>query len=608
MHARVQTGAQEQRHSYDHGPRWLPDGAVRFRLWSPDEHDIVLRIAGRDREYPMTADAGGWHHADVRDAVGGDRYAFELDDGTVVPDPASRFQPDDVHGWSELQPRMDYPWSVPWRGRPWEELVIYELHIGAFTENGTFLSAIEKLDHLAGLGVTAIEIMPVADFAGRRNWGYDGVYPYAPDASYGRPDDFRALVDAAHERGLAVLLDVVYNHFGPEGNYLPRLAPAFFTSRHHTPWGAGINFDGSEAGAVREFFVQNALYWLQEFHLDGLRLDAVHAIRDDSAVHLLDEIATRVRQAVRERPIHLILENEENQVRPLLRGREGAQRYSAQWNDDLHHALHVAATGESAGYYQEYRHDTQLLAKACAEGFAFQGEVMKFRGHARGEPSRALPPSAFVSFLQNHDQIGNRAFGERLGHLAPEPVLRAVAAVQLLLPQIPMLFMGEEWNAGQPFQFFCDFTGDLAEAVRRGRREEFKRFPAFADAVSRERIPDPQNESTFLASRLRWEECSTPTHAATLRWYQRILAARRARIVPLIREIHHAGDWQVVSEGAVFIRWHCDRQRELRLAANLSSRPQDFPYDDGRVLWHEGGKPEVTMLAPWSVRWTLAES
>jgi malto-oligosyltrehalose trehalohydrolase len=614
VQARAEAPGGQARYEYSFGPRWLPEGGARFRVWAPAENALKLRITGQPAR-PMTPLAGGWHQADVRDIETGARYAFELDDGTVVPDPASRSQPDDVHGWSELLSGSDYPWNIPWRGRLWEELVICELHIGTFTPRGTFLAAIEKLDHLAGLGVTAIEIMPVADFPGARNWGYDGVYLYAPDSSYGRPDDLRALVDAAHERGIAVLLDVVYNHFGPEGNYLPRLAPAFFTERHHTPWGAAINFDGADAAPVREFFVQNALYWLREFRLDGLRLDAVHAIHDDSAVHVLDEIAERARREIQGRPLHLILENEENETRPLLRGygREAAvQRYTAQWNDDLHHVLHVAATGESVGYYGEYLGDTTKLARAIAEGFAFQGEVMRFRGRARGSPSKVLPPSAFVSFLQNHDQIGNRAFGDRIGRSIPPHVLRAVSSVYLLAPQIPMLFMGEEWNARQPFQFFCDFHGELADAVRNGRREEFSRFPEFADARVREVIPDPQDRRTFEASKLHWEDCAVPEHAAMLRWFQRVLARRRARIVPLIREMHHGGEWQVVGEGAVFVRWECERGRELRLSANISTQAQEFPYDAGSVLWHEGGKPdgttpEGTTLEPWTVRWTLAQ-
>jgi malto-oligosyltrehalose trehalohydrolase len=570
---------------------------------------LRLRIARRNRPIDMGARAGGWFEVKLRDAAPGDRYAFEMPDGRVVPDPASRSQPDDVHGWSELPSPTPFPWRVAWQGRRWEELVISEIHVGTFTEQGTFTAAIDKLDLLASTGITAIELMPVADFAGQRNWGYDGVYPYAPDASYGCADDLRRLVDAAHGHGIAVLLDVVYNHFGPEGNYLPRLAPAFFTDRHQTPWGAAINFDSQSADNVREFFIQNAVYWLQEFRLDGLRLDAVHAIHDDSRLHVLDEIARRVHRAFPDRPVHLILENEENQARPLIRERGGRMGlYTAQWNDDLHHALHVAATGEDAGYYGEYLGDTRLLARSIAEGFAFQGEIMQFRGRARGTPCKALPPTAFVSFLQNHDQIGNRAFGERLSQLTTPQKLRAVAAVQLLAPQIPLLFMGEEWGARQPFQFFCDFHGELAEAVRQGRREEFRRFPQFADATQRQRIPDPQSEDTFRGCKLRWEDRELPAHAAWLQWYQHVLETRRAHIVPLLREIHEAGAWQIVGEGAVSVRWSCARQRELRLAANLSAQNQRFPHDEGRVLWHEGEQSQDGELAPWSVRWTLAET
>jgi malto-oligosyltrehalose trehalohydrolase len=598
------TPASRNPRNQDFGPL-VRSTSVRFRLWAPREKRVELCIRGHEVRYPMKPLAAGWHQAEVP-AKPGDRYAFALEDGTVVPDPASRSQPDDVHGWSEIV-APNYVWQCDWQGRRWEELVIYELHIGTFTPEGTFRAAIEKLDHLAGLGVTAIEIMPVADFPGRRNWGYDGTFLYAPDASYGRPDDLRALVDAAHERGIAVLLDVVYNHFGPDGNYLPRLAPPFFTSRHQTPWGAAVNLDGPGSGIVREFFIQNALYWLNAFRLDGLRLDAVHALLDESPQHFLDELASRVRATI-SRPVHLVLENEENQARHLRRDANGAVRaYDAQWNDDVHHALHVALTRERSGYYEEYCDDPHLLARSLAEGFAFQGEVMKFRGRKRGERSAALPPSAFVSFLQNHDQVGNRAFGERICHLAPELALRAASAVFLLAPQIPMLFMGEEWRARQPFQFFCDFAGTLGEQVRKGRREEFRRFPEFANADTRARIPDPQSEKTFQASKLDWNDRALPEHAEWLRWYTRILAVRRARIVPLIPAIAEGGLARVVANGAVFVSWSCGDGRLLRVLANLSAEPHEFPFDDAPVIWHEGAKPEWSLLAPWSVRWTLTD-
>jgi maltooligosyltrehalose trehalohydrolase len=513
-----------------------------------------------------------------------------------------------VDGASEILEPLAFSWAVPWAGRAWNEMVLYELHIGTFTAEGTFAAAIERLDHLASLGITGIEVMPVADFPGARNWGYDGVFPFAPDASYGRPEDFQRFIDAAHARGIAVLLDVVYNHFGPHGNRLPALAPAFFTERHRTPWGAAINFDGPGCGPVRDFVVENALYWLQQYRLDGLRLDAVHAMADDSPRHILEEIALRTRSEITDRPIHLLLENEHNEAGRLERDESGAPRqYTAQWNDDVHHVLHVAVTREGHAYYSEYLRNTRLLGRALAEGFAWQGEVMRFSNRTRGAPSADLPPEAFVPFIQNHDQVGNRAFGERLDALAPPEAVRAAAAVYLLLPQVPMLFMGEEWACAQPFQFFCDFDGELAEAVRNGRREEFRRFPEFADPAARERIPDPQSAQTFLDSKLRWDELALPAHAQRLRWYQRILAVRRERIAPLLPRIRRGGTYQVIDDEAVFVSWRCDDGRRLRLLANLRSRETEFPYGSGRVIWHEGPQPNESTLGPWSVRWTLAE-
>jgi malto-oligosyltrehalose trehalohydrolase len=479
--------------------------------------------------------------------------------------------------------------------------------VGTFTPEGTFRAAIGKLDHLASLGITALEIMPVADFPGARNWGYDGVLPYAPDSSYGRPEDLQALIEAAHARGLMVLLDVVYNHFGPEGNYLPVYAPAFFTERHKTPWGAAINFDGPSSGHVREFFVQNALYWIQNYHCDGLRLDAVHAILDDSPKHILTEIAERVREATGNRPVHLVLENEENQARWLQRDAALQPKlYTAQWNDDLHHVLHTAVTGEDKGYYAEYLGDTEKLGKAIAEGFAFQGQMMNYRDKSRGEPCAHLPPGAFVGFLQNHDQIGNRAFGDRLGATVPPEALRAAAAVYLLLPQVPMLFMGEEWNASQPFPFFCDFGPDLAEAVRKGRREEFSRFPEFRDPAQRERIPDPQAEQTFASGKLRWEDATESPHREWLEWYRRIIARRREAILPLLPGIRHGGSFEVIGPGAVRARWQAENSETLVLAANLSATAvSGFPAAS-RLIWQEGvGDSEGDTLPAWTVRWSL---
>jgi len=557
----------------------------------------------------MCRTEGGWHTLDVPDAGCNTRYRFILPDGRRVPDPASRFQPEDVHGPSEVTDPAAYNWSDgDWGGRPWHHAVLYEMHIGAFTEEGSFRSAIAHLRHLATLGITAISLMPIADFSGRRNWGYDGVLLYAPDSTYGRPDDLKALVDAAHALGLMVLLDVVYNHFGPEGNFLPAYAPAFFNEERQTAWGPAMNFDGPANLPVREFIIQNALYWIEEFHVDGLRLDAAHAIVDDGPKHLLEELAERVHAAAGARQVHLVLENEQNQARLLVRGAGGEPRYySAQWNDDVHHALHVAATGEDQGYYADYLDDGRKLGRALAEGFAFQGEMMEYRGRPRGEPSTGLPSSAFVAFIQNHDQIGNRALGERIDALAAPEAVRAIGAVYLLLPQIPMLFMGEEWGATQPFPFFCDFDGALGEAVREGRRREFARFPAFSDDSMRARIPDPLAASTFVAAKLDWNDLALEPHARRLDWYRRILRVRHDAIVPLIPAVLVGGArYHVVGNGAVWICWPLQGGR-LTLAANLSgTQVQGFPEPSGRVLWLEGDRSTAGTLNPWAVSWTVS--
>ncbi len=571
---------------------------VRFRLWAPGVESVCVLLNEAGALLPMKKLPGGWYELLTGEARPGTLYQYVLPDGRRVPDPASRFQPRDVHGPSEVIDPGGYEWTENWSGRNWEDLVLYELHIGAFTEDGTFLAAIEKLDHLVALGVTAIEIMPVADFPGRRNWGYDGVLLYAPDSSYGRPENLKALVEAAHARSIAVLLDVVYNHFGPDGNYLPAYAPAFFTDTHHTPWGAAINYDYDDCRPVREFVINNALYWLEEFDLDGLRLDAVHAIVDESEKHLLDELAERAR-AFAGRPIHLLLENEDNDARRLKREGCAVTLYTAQWNDDLHHVLHTTATRECFGYYADYEGRTDFLAKALAEGFAYQGEMMSYRGSPRGEPSAFLPPGAFVAFIQNHDQIGNRAFGERLGMIAPANVMRALSAIYLLLPQTPMIFMGEEWGARQPFPFFCDFDNDLADAIRDGRRQEFARFPEFADPRQRERIPDPLAEATFRSAKLDWDLVDA-SHIAR---YRDLISVRRREIAPLLKQIKCGGESVVHGDGAVDVRWSAGLGEVLALSANLSKAHIEFPAAAGRVIWSEGDTGIV--FGPWSVRWCV---
>jgi malto-oligosyltrehalose trehalohydrolase len=564
----------------------LGDAGARFALWAPasERVDVVLEARGGatghgPRRIPLAPQEDGWFRAVVSDVAPGDRYRLDVGDGPPVPDPASRFQPEGVHGPSELFDPRSFAWSDSgWRGRPFEEAVCYELHVGAFTPRGDYAGVTSRLDHLVRLGVTALELMPLAECPGARNWGYDGVLPFAPSSRYGCPNDLKALVDAAHARGLMVFLDVVYNHFGPEGNHLGRYAPGFFTSRHSTPWGAAIDFESAGSRAVREFFVHNALYWLEEYHLDGLRLDAVHAIHDDSEPDVLEELAARVQaRFASERAVHLVLENEDNEARRLTRDPAGRPlHYTAQWNDDVHHALHVLLTGEREGYYADYAdRPVEHLGRCLSEGFAFQGEASPHRdGAARGEPSGTLPATAFVGFLQNHDQVGNRAFGERIGRLAPDAAVRAAVAVLLLSPSPPLLFMGEEWGAEQPFPFFCDFEGALALAVRSGRRREFARFSAFRDPAARERIPDPCDPATFESAVLRWEDAEREPHRSLLAHYRELLAVRMREIVPRLSGAPGgAARYRAFGSTGLRVDWTLAGAAQLTLLANLSDSP-----------------------------------
>ncbi|MGH8761784.1 MAG: malto-oligosyltrehalose trehalohydrolase [Nitrosospira sp.] len=595
----------------------LTEQGVRFRLWAPGCERVALCVARpntaqyepaqHETVLPMDACGNGWFELTTSGAGAGTRYHFEVNDGLRVPDPASRFNPDDVHGASEVIDPADFDWQdAAWRGRPWVEAVIYELHVGTFSPGGTFAGVAERLDYLVELGVTAIELMPVADFPGARNWGYDGVLPYAPDSRYGRPDDLKALIQAAHARGLMVLLDVVYNHFGPEGNYLHVYAKQFFTEHHHTPWGAAINFDGPGSREVREFFIHNALYWLNEYHFDGLRLDAVHAIIDDSKPHVLAELAERVHAGTgRERRVHLILENDANEARYLG---HGPRQYTAQWNDDIHHALHVLATGETDGYYVDYASEPiRRLGRCLAEGYAYQGEVSAYRDHAvRGEASAHLPPQAFISFLQCHDQVGNRAFGERITHIAPEPAVRAAAAIYLLAPGIPMLFMGEEFAAKSPFQFFCDFGSELREAVTQGRRREFARFARFADPATQAAIPDPNLAQTFLISKLDWSSLKNEAQADWLAYYCDLLQRRQEAIVPHLGGMgKRAAQFEVFAPGGLRVQWRLGGGSTLRLLANLSSGSVRAAVPAGQMVFASSADAVEGALGPWSVVWAL---
>jgi malto-oligosyltrehalose trehalohydrolase len=570
---------------------------VTFRLWAPAAKRVEVML---ERAHPMQAQAAGWHELTIAGVGAGTLYKYRVDGEIEVPDPASHFQPQDVSGPSEIIDHEQFRWRADaWRGRPWADAAFLELHVGAFTPEGTFRAAIEKLDHVVDAGVTAIELMPVADFAGRRNWGYDGVLLYAPDSAYGHPDDLRALIDAAHARRLMVFLDVVYNHFGPEGNYLSRYAPQFFTAAQ-TPWGAAIDY---RVPQVRAFAIGNALHWLRNYRLDGLRLDAVHAIVEPGEPSILHDLSRVVGHfaAASGRAIHLVLENDDNRASLLDPHTDPPQgRYRAQWNDDYHHAWHHLLTSERHSYYRDYAGDPRAhIARVLTSGFAYQGEASAHRGgRARGECSGALSPLAFINFLQNHDQIGNRPFGDRLITQAGEAEIAAALAVTLLAPMPPLLFMGEEWGARQPFPFFCDFHGALADAVRKGRRAEF----ASAYGVAGDEPPDPLAEQTFRTAKLDWDAPATPSGRKRLTLVRDLLVTRRRELAPHFGHARFAAarcDHDVLTA-----QWSLAEGKSLTLIANLSPATAALSRDihAGRPIW--GGTPGDP-LPPWSVFWSI---
>jgi malto-oligosyltrehalose trehalohydrolase len=578
------------------GARLTPDG-TSFRLWAPAAKRVDLLLV---KPLPLQRGVDGWFSTDIADVKAGTRYKFRIDDEIDVPDPASAFQPDDVSGPSEVIDHASYRWRAPdWRGRPWHETSVIEAHVGTFTPEGTYRAMIGKLDHLVATGITALELMPLADFAGQRNWGYDGVLWYAPDSVYGRPDDLKALIDEAHLRGLMVFLDVVYNHFGPEGNYLGRYAPSFFTESQ-TPWGSAIDY---RVPQVRAFAIGNALYWLREYRFDGLRLDAVHAIPELGEISMLHDLSVAVGNLAAEtrRHIHLVLENDDNTA-SLLDVNEDPPRgkYRAQWNDDYHHAWHVWLTGETQGYYRDYvKSPIRDIARALGSGFVYQGEASMHRGgRLRGEPSGQLAPTAFVNFLQNHDQIGNRALGDRLESNVGAGAIEAALAITLLTPAIPMLFMGEEWGSKAPFPFFCDFEGDLADAVRNGRRKEF----AGAYAKYGDELPDPLDPLTFQSAILDWGSRNEQAGRERLALVRDILAVRRREIVPRLAGAAF-GDAHAADNGLLTASWRMGDGATLRLLANLSDQAIEHQTETaGTKIW--GG--EISGLVPrWSVFWRL---
>jgi maltooligosyltrehalose trehalohydrolase len=584
------------------GARLTAEGAS-FRLWAPAAKRVDLVL---DKPHTLRRGGDGWFSADLPGVKAGARYKFRIDDEIEVPDPASAFQPEDIFGPSEVIDHSSYRWRASdWRGRPWQETVLIETHVGTFTPEGSYRAMIGKLDHLAATGITALELMPLADFAGQRNWGYDGVLWYAPDSAYGRPEDLKALIDEAHLRGLMVFLDVVYNHFGPEGNYLGRYAPDFFTDAQ-TPWGSAIDYRVDE---VRAFAIENALYWLRQYRFDGLRLDAVHTIAELGEIPMLGELSAAVGGLATEtgRHIHLVLENDDNRV-SVLDAEQNPPRgkYRAQWNDDYHHAWHVLLTGETQGYYRDFaKSPLRDIARALGSGFVYQGEASAHRdGQSRGEPSGRLAPTAFVNFLQNHDQIGNRALGDRLeSHVIPQAI-EAALAITLLAPAVPMLFMGEEWGSKIPFPFFCDFKGDLAKAVRNGRRQEY----AWAYAKYGDEVPDPLAQTTFQSAVLDWEARNGEAGRKRLALVQRLLAIRAQAIVPRLAGARfgeaHAGD-----NGLLTASWRMGDGATLRLTANLSGSAIAHRNEQavGNSIWGNAiwGGEAGEAISPWSVHWHL---
>ncbi|EML9043100.1 malto-oligosyltrehalose trehalohydrolase [Enterobacter cloacae] len=574
------------------GAEFISGDVVRFRVWAEGQQQLTLRLAERD--LPMTAVGNGWFQIDVPGVTHGTEYQFVLQDGMAVPDPASRAQKGDVNGPSVvIDPGRYQPINPDWAGRPWEETVIYELHIGTFTPQGTFRAAIDKLPYLAELGITQLEVMPVSQFGGSRGWGYDGVLLYAPHSAYGTPEDFHAFIDAAHGLGLSVVLDIVLNHFGPEGNYLPLLSPAFFDAQRMTPWGNGIAY---EREPVRHYILDAPLFWLTEYRLDGLRFDAIDQIKDTASKHILQQIAETIREALPDRHIHLTTEDSRNVIFLHPRDEKGATPlFTAEWNDDLHNAAHVFATGETHAYYQDFAFEPEKkFARALAEGFVYQGEVSLQTGHSRGVECHTQPPTFFVDFIQNHDQTGNRAQGERLITLAGADKTRVLLAALLLSPHIPLLFMGEEYGETNPFLFFTDFHGDLAKAVREGRAKEFTGHSGHDGDV-----PDPNDEQTFARSKLDWHNVTTAQGKSWLRFTRSLLVLRHRYLVPLLRPGGTVeGKIVKTAPGMVAVSWSFPTGT-LSLALNIGNKPVDVPALAGETLFSWPEAAEVS--APNSI-------
>jgi maltooligosyltrehalose trehalohydrolase len=568
----------------------IPDGSTtRFRIWAPGRQRVDVVVYGPSAEAVHALNAGedGFFTGTLPGIGAGARYRLRLDGDETFPDPTSRAQPDGVHGPSEVVDHAAFRWSdAGWRGVPLERLSIYELHVGTFTPRGTFDAAIDRLDHLVDLGVTAVQLMPVAEFPGDRNWGYDGVYLFAPARAYGGATGLKRFVDAAHARGLAVLLDVVYNHFGPEGNYLPAVTSGrIFNEAHHTPWGAAVNFDGEGSAAVREMIVANALEWIHHYRIDGLRLDATHAILDDSEVHLLRELRDRVRATAGDRHVLLIAEDERNERALLLPPDHGGYGLDAVWADDLHHQLRRLTAGDAEGYFANYSGTVDDVVQTLRKGWFFEGQRYPSHDAPRGTPADGIPPARFVHTLQNHDQVGNRALGERLHHQVEAAVWRAASALLLFSPYTPLLFMGQEWSASTPFQYFTDHPEELGRLVTEGRREEFRHFTAFADPALRARIPDPQAPRTFEESTLRWDELDRPHHRGVLSLYRSLLRLRRTHPV-LAAPARDRFEVRALGAGGLAMRRDATDGQALLLVCSFTGAVES-PADGELLLWTE---------------------
>jgi maltooligosyltrehalose trehalohydrolase len=600
------------------GAEVQPDGGTHFRVWAPEPRALVLRVSTRNSDWRSVAlerEPHGYHSVLVPDAAAGDRYRYRLDNDDF-PDPASRFQPEGPFGPSEIVDPGRFRWTdAGWRGAPLHGQVLYEMHVGTFTAGGTWRCAIDRLPQIAGLGITTIEMMPVADFPGRFGWGYDGVLLYAPTRLYGSPDDLRAFVDCAHALGLAVILDVVYNHVGPEGSVFSRFAKSYFSTRYDNEWGEPLNFDGPDSGPVREYFVSNASYWIDEFHFDGLRLDATQSIYDSSSEHVIATISRNARAAGNGRDILLVTENEPQNVRMLQPIEQGGYGLDAAWNDDFHHSAWVALTGRNEAYYADHKGVPQEFISAAKYGYLFQGQWYGWQKKHRGTDARRIEPAAFVNFIENHDQLANSGDGRRIRlRTAPGPY-RAMTALLLLAPGTPMLFQGQEFGASTPFLYFADHNPDLARAVEKGRIEFMSQFQSLSSPDMRAHMPAPHDPATFERSRLNWDEWEA--HAADRRLHADLLALRRADRA-FSQQVAGAVDGAVLGTEAFALRYTTPEAGDERLllvnlgrdlvtpslAEPLVAPPQGYGW---RLAWSSespayggGGTPDVHQ-AGWRI-------